>query len=154
MVVASGQGQLGDGMEHRECWQFGRSLHPPGTIVLSFCTIATQADGKDPVRPICGDERTAGGQHGTALPAECHTCTASLHIADGSSPSLERHRPSTDMDLLLSHLRCRPLITPTGPRLADIWRLMIRKSQRHGGTGLLEYNKVFRQQAPLDEPVQ
>ena len=29
-------------------------------------------------------------------------------------------------------------------------RLIVRESQRHGGTGWLEYDKVFRQQAALD----
>ena len=33
-------------------------------------------------------------------------------------------------------------------------RLLIRESQRHGGTGWLEYDKVFRQQAALDNTLQ
>ena len=43
------------------------------------------------------------------------------------------------------------------PQVCDLLtygRLIIRESERHGGTGWLQYDKVFRQQAALDELVQ
>ena len=48
-------------------------------------------------------------------------------------------------------------VRSSDPQVRDLLtygRLIIRESQRHGGNGWLEYDKVFRQQAALDESVQ
>ena len=48
-------------------------------------------------------------------------------------------------------------VRSSDPQVRDLLtygRLIIRESQRHGGNGWLEYDKVFHQQAALDESVQ
>ena len=48
-------------------------------------------------------------------------------------------------------------IRSSDPKVRDLLtygRLIVRESQRHGSNGWLEYDKVFRQQAALDESVQ
>ena len=48
-------------------------------------------------------------------------------------------------------------VCSSDPQVRDLLtygRLIIRESQRHGGSGWLEYDKVFRQHAALDESVQ
>ena len=72
-----------------------------------FCypyDVGSQAGGKDLVRLICGDVKTAGQQHGTRMLARCIQCIASLPT-----------------DLLLSSLCCGLFIRPTSLWHANMW---------------------------------
>ena len=65
-----------------------------------------------------------------------------------------------DIDSPLTWIYCflkYAAVHSSDPQVCDLLtygRLIIRETQRHGGTGWLEYDKVFRQQAALDESVQ
>lgn len=69
------------------------------------------------------------------------------------------HPRLRDIDSPLTWIYCffaYTAVRSSDPLVRDLLiygRLMIRESQRHGGTGWLEYDKVFRQQAVLDESV-